>query len=140
LGALSGNNVTNVTAIGLAANSAISSYREKVVSTGTITNSFFNLDVSSANIYDITLGLNTTITLTGYNTTSGWARPITLIVRQPSDSNGTLCKTMIVNNSIFTDGQKPILSKNANNIDVLTFWSVDGGTSYFGTFAMANVC
>ena len=140
LGALSGNNVTNVTAIGLAANSAISSYREKVVSGGTITSSFYNLDVSSANIYDITLGINTTITLIGYNTTSGWARPITLIVRQPVDSNGsTIFKTLSVNNSIFTDGIKPILSKTANAVDVLTFWSVDGGTSYFGTFAMADV-
>jgi hypothetical protein len=33
----------------------------------------------------------------------------------------------------------PVLSTTAGQIDVLTFFTYNGGTSYFGTFAMANV-
>lgn len=116
-------------------NKTLQAYTEKVETVGTISTSTYNLDLSLANIFDITLGTNVTITFTN-PVASGFTRPITLIVRQPSSSPG---KTLTVTNAYYTDGVTPILSTGANNIDVLTYWSINGGTFYFGTFAMANV-
>ena len=110
-------------------------YQEKIVTIGSIATSTYTLDTSLANIFDITLTVNTTITFTNVST-SGYARPITLIVRQPASSAG---KTLVVANAKYTDGVAPVLSTGVNQIDVLTYWSPNGGTSFFGTFAMANV-
>lgn len=116
-------------------NKTLQSYAEKVEVVGTISTSTYNIDLSLANIFDITLGTNVTITFTN-PVASGFTKPITLIVRQPSSSPG---KTLTVTNAYYTDGVAPILSTGANNIDVLTYWSTNGGSFYFGTFAMANV-
>jgi hypothetical protein len=110
-------------------------YTEKVTTIGLISTSTFNLDISTANIFDITLGDNVTLTFTN-TPAAGFSHINTLIVRQPPTSPG---KTLTVTGAIYTDGTLPILSTGANQIDVLTFWSIDGGTVYFGTFAMANV-
>lgn len=111
------------------------SYAEKVETVGSIGTSTYNMDLSLANIFDITLGTDVTITFTN-PVSSGYSKPVTIIVRQPSSSPG---KTLTVTNALYTDGTAPILSTGANDIDVLTYWSIDGGTTYFGTFAMANV-
>lgn len=112
-----------------------SGYIEKVTTIGSIATSTYNLDTSTANIFDITLEANVTITFTNAPA-AGLSHVNTLIVRQPSTSPG---RTLTVTGAIYTDGTLPILSTGANQIDVLTFWSIDGGTVYFGTFAMANV-
>jgi hypothetical protein len=110
-------------------------YGEKVETIGTIATSTYNIDLSLANIFDLTLGTDVTVTFTN-PPASGTTRPVTLIVRQPASSPG---KTLTVTGAQYTDGTAPILSTGANQKDVLSYWSVDGGTSYFGTFAMANV-
>lgn len=110
-------------------------YNEKVTTIGSIETSTYNLNISEANIFDITLGANVTITFTGAPP-AGFSHVITLIVRQPPISPGRL---LTITGALYTDGTLPILSTGANQTDVLTFWSIDGGTSYFGTFAMANV-
>jgi hypothetical protein len=110
-------------------------YNEKVTTIGSISTSTYNLDISGSNIFDITLGTNVTVTFTNAPPV-GTSRIITLIVRQPATSPG---KTLTVTGAKYTDGALPILSTGANQIDVLTYWSVNGGTTYFGTFAMANV-
>jgi hypothetical protein len=110
-------------------------YGEKVETIGTIGTSTYNIDLSLANIFDLTLGTNVTVTFTN-PPASGTTRPVTLIVRQPAASPG---KTLTVTGAQYTDGTAPILSTGANQKDVLSYWSIDGGTSYFGTFAMANV-
>lgn len=116
-------------------NKTFQAYAEKVNTIGTIATSTYNIDLSLANIFDLTLGTDVTVTFTN-PPASGFTRPITLIVRQPSSSPG---KTLTVTGAQYTDGTAPILSTGANEKDVLSYWSIDGGTTYFGTFAMANV-
>lgn len=116
-------------------NASLTGYTQGVSTIGSIGTSTYSLDISTYNIYDITLGTNVTLTFTN-PPASGLTRPITLIVRQPSSSPG---KTLTVTGAKYTDGVAPVLSTGANQVDVLSYWSIDGGTTYFGTFAMANV-
>lgn len=116
-------------------NKTFQAYSEKVETIGAISTPTYNIDLSLANIFDLTLEANVTVTFTNAPA-SGFTRPVTLIVRQPSTSPG---KTLTVTGAQYTDGTAPILSTGANQKDVLSYWSIDGGSSYFGTFAMANV-
>jgi filamentous hemagglutinin len=139
LGTLSGSNITNVTATGLSANSNISTYREKVAGVQIISSNPFYLDVSAANIFQLTFSseiTNPTIYLQHYNVGVNWTRPITIILKQPSTNPG---KTMTVNGAKYTDGIAPVLSTTADTIDILTYWSIDNGVTWFGTFAMAGI-
>jgi hypothetical protein len=115
-------------------NTTFSHYREKVNAVGTVSTSTYNIDVSLSNIFDITLGANVTFTFTN-PPSSNILQPVTIILRQ--DGNGN--RTATFTNAKYTDGVLPQLSTGANQIDVLTFFTVNGGTFWFGTFAMANV-
>jgi hypothetical protein len=116
-------------------NKTFQAYTEKVSTIGTISTATYSLDTSLANIFDLTLNANVTLTFTNVPA-AGNSRPVTLIVRQPASSAG---KLLTVTGAKYTDGVLPILSTNVNAIDVLAFWSIDGGTTHIGTFAMANV-
>jgi hypothetical protein len=115
-------------------NGTLESYQEKVQVIGTVSTSTFNIDLSLANIFDITLGANVTFTFTN-PPASNFSKPATIILRQGSAGNRTATFT----NAKYTDGALPQLSTGANHIDVLTFFTVNGGGFWFGTFAMANV-
>jgi hypothetical protein len=106
----------------------------EAVTTATVSAATHNIDTSLSNIFDLTLENNVTFTFTN-PPVSGVSRPVTIILRQ--DSVGS--RTATFTNALYTDGQLPVLSTGANDIDVLTFLTVNGGTSWFGTFAMANV-
>jgi hypothetical protein len=116
-------------------NKTFQAYTEKVSTIGAISTATYSLDTSLANIFDLTLNANVTLTFTNVPA-AGNSRPVTLIVRQPASSAG---KLLTVTGAKYTDGVLPILSTNVNAIDVLAFWSIDGGTTHIGTFAMANV-
>lgn len=108
-------------------------YRETVV-TATVSTSTYNIDLSLANIFSFTLGNNVTFTFTN-PPAAGTSALATIILKQDATGNRTATFT----SAKYTDGNAPVLSTGANQTDVLTFFTVDGGTSYFGTFAMANV-
>ncbi len=101
---------------------------------GTVSASTYNIDTSLSNIFDITLGNNVTFTFTN-PPASGYSRPVVIVLRQDGSGNRTATFT----NAKYTEGQTPTLSTGASDIDVLTFFTVDAGSSWFGTFAMANV-
>lgn len=111
-------------------------FREKITSVGPVTTSTKTLDLSLGNIFDVTLNTSSNIAFTFAN--SGPANVVsyaTVFVRQ--DAVGSrLCNFA---NSKFTDGVAPVLSTGANNIDILSFLTIDGGSSWFGSFVMANV-
>lgn len=111
----------------------LQAYKEKIVSVGTV-NTNTNLDLSLGNLFDVTLGGNVTFTFTN-PPGSGFSQPATIILRQ----DGTGNRTATFTGALYTDGQLPQLSTGANDIDVLTFFTLDQGSSWFGTFAMANV-
>jgi hypothetical protein len=60
---------------------------------------------------------------------------ITLITTQGTGGNFTLSYPVSVS---FTDGVLPVLATDAGKRDVLTFLTVDGGTTYLGGQALAN--
>lgn len=108
-------------------------YRESVT-TATVSTSTYNIDLSLSNIFSFTLGNNVTFTFTN-PPAAGTSALATIILKQDATGNRTATFT----SAKYTDGNAPVLSTGANQTDVLTFFTVDGGTSYFGTFAMANV-
>lgn len=115
-------------------NKTLQSYSETVTTVGAVSASTYNIDLSLSNIFDITLGNNVTFTFTN-PPSSGVSKPATIILRQ--DATGSRLATFT--NANYTEGQPPVLSTGANQIDVLTFFTINGGSFYFGTFAMANV-
>jgi len=130
------NGVVNTTnAISLSNNVVVlNSAIEKLTNVGVITANY-NVNTSLTSIFDVTLGANNlTLNLTGAPD-SGLSKTVTIILRQ--DSVGTRFVTFA--NSKYTDAAVPVLSTQANSVDVLTFFTVDGGTNWFGSFAMANV-
>ena len=112
----------------------LQAYQETVTTIGTVGGAT-NINCALSNIFDITLGA-ASVTFTFTNPpASGTAQPITIILRQ--DATGSRLATFT--NAKYTDGSVPVLSTGANQIDVLTFFTVNGGAFWFGTFAMANV-
>lgn len=114
-------------------NANLQSYKEKIVTIGTVSANA-NINLNLGNIFDITLGANITLTFTNPPAAT-FSQPATIILRQDATGNRTATFT----GALYTDGQLPQLSTGANDIDVLTFFTLNSGTSWFGTFAMANV-
>ena len=94
-----------------------------------------DLDLNTANIFDITLGANNLVLTFTNPPVAGFAAGATIILRQ--DSAGTRLATFA--NSVYTDAIEPLLTTNANATDVLSFFTMDGGLSYFGSQTMAAV-
>lgn len=114
-------------------NANLQSYKEKIVTIGTVT-SATNINLNLGNVFDITLGANVTFTFTNPPAAT-FSQPVTIILRQ--DATGS--RTATFTGAKYTDGVLPALSTGATDIDVLTFFTIDQGTSYFGTLALANV-
>lgn len=131
-----GTGVTTSTGSGavvLSTGPTFTAYRESV-QTATVSTGTYNIDLSLGNIFDITLGNNVTFTFTN-PPSAGTSASVTVILRQDATGNRTATFT----GALYTDGNAPQLSTGASDIDVLTFFTINGGSSYFGTFAMANV-
>jgi len=125
------SNVDNTTLT----NNTMKSYKE-FVNTVTVTTSTANLDLSTGNVFDITLNPTTSCLFTFINPpSSGTLQSAMVILRQ----GGTGTKLASFTNAKWTDGNAPILSTAAGAIDVLQFFTVNAGAMYFGTFSMANV-
>jgi hypothetical protein len=94
----------------------------------------YTIDLSLANIFIITLNGSCTFTFSN-PPASGTLKSCTVILIQGSGGS----KTATFTNAKWTDAVAPVLSSTAGQIDVVTFFTYNGGSSYFGTFAMANV-
>ena len=108
-------------------------YKETIVSLGTASSNT-NIDITQGNLFDVTISANVVFTFTN-PPPAGFSQPATIILRQ----DGTGNRTASFANALYTDGQLPQLSTGANQIDVLTFFTINEGATWFGTFAMANV-
>jgi hypothetical protein len=126
--------VANVAVSGTISNAKLQSYSETVNTVSSIASANYTIDLSRANIYDITMGANVTFTFSN-PPTSGTLKNCTIILRQGTGGN----KFATFTGAKYTDGAAPVLSKGASQIDVLSFFTIDGGTSYFGSYSMANV-
>lgn len=106
-------------------------YSENVV-TLTASTANTNLDLSIGSIFDVTLSANTTFTFIN-PPASGVAKTAIVILRNGGS------RTMNVANAVYTDGVKPVLSSNVNAIDALSYMTLNGGTTYFGSFILADL-
>ena len=91
------------------------------------------VNLGSGNVFSLTLTGTVTFTFTG--ATVGKACSFGLYLKQ----DGTGSRTVTWPTSVkWPHGVVPVLSTTAGAIDLLTFESVDGGTTWFGSLAGAN--
>lgn len=107
---------------------------QKVETVGTIT-SDTNLDLNNASVFDVTLGADNLVLTFTNPPSSGYTGSATVILRQ----DGTGSREATFTNAIYTDGAPPVLTTDANAIDMLSFFTIDSGTTYFGALTMAAV-
>lgn len=92
------------------------------------------LDVTVARTHDITLSANCTFSFTGAVTAEAWF--FTLILRQ--DGTGGWAATW-PGSVVWPGGVAPTLDTTASTLEVLTFFSLDGGTTWYGFEAGGGV-
>ena len=109
-------------------------YTEVVTSVTAVSN-IITLNLSSGNVFTVTLTANSTLAFSN-PPSAGVAMSVTLVVTQGSGGNFTLTYPVGVS---FTDSVLPILATTAGKRDVLTFLTVDGGSTYMGGQALANI-
>lgn len=83
--------------------------------------------IASTGVMDITLTANTTLTLSGAVTGQSWG--VTLILRQDATGSRTVSWP---SGTKWAGGAAPTLSTAANSVDIVSLFSVDGGTTWFG--------
>lgn len=102
-----------------------------------VTQATYTANLSGNNVFDLTLK-NANVAITFINSpTTGNSVSATVLLRQPSiTANG-----FTISNTVkWSNGEIPVLSSGiANKLDILTFISVDGGTTFYGAHAMANI-
>lgn len=106
----------------------------EIITSVTPASNTVTLNLSLGNVYTVTLAANSTLAFSN-PPSSNVAMSITLITTQGTGGNFTLSYPASV---LFTDGVLPILATDAGKRDVLTFLTVDGGTTYLGGQALAN--
>ena len=117
------SNVDNVKQMPIS-NGVLENYREKLV---TLSGTATEINLSLGNVFTHTLSGATTYTIT--NAVSGQAHSFTLIIIQPATAVTVAFPASVK----WRDGEIPDLS-NANKIYLLTFLSVNGGTTWLGVF------
>lgn len=100
-------------------------YREPLSAHGA-TGSTETFDVSAANVHTATLDAACTFTFTGAVT--GYAYSMTLVLTQ--DATGSRAVTWPT--SVKWDGGTAPTMPAANKVSVLTFLTMDGGTTWYG--------
>jgi hypothetical protein len=115
-------------------NPKLASYKEAVVA-NTITTTTHTVDLSLSNVFDLTLA-NASITITFSNPpASGNAYSFTLHCKQ--DATGSRIITWPASVK-YPNASTPTMSTGANKIDVFSFFTLDGGTTYLGALSLAN--
>jgi hypothetical protein len=102
----------------------------EVVNTVASSGAAETLDLGDGNIHDVTLSDDCTFTFAG--ATNGEGCSFTLMLRQDGSGGHTTTWPASVE---WPGGVAPTLSDGPNEVDVLSFLSVDGGTTWFGTVA-----
>ena len=108
-------------------------YGETLVggASGTNTTSSYAIDISTGNVFNLILSANCTFTFTN-PPASGVSCSFTLILAQDGTGSRTATWPAAVK---WPGGTAPTLSTAAGAIDVLTFTTVDGGTTWLGAVA-----
>jgi hypothetical protein len=105
----------------------LSPSRPEILTVVAATGATETIDVGTGGVFDLTLDANVTLTFTSPPTGSAWS--FTLILRQ----DGAGARTVTWPGSVDWPGSSaPTLSTGANDVHVLVFLTVDGGTTWLG--------
>jgi hypothetical protein len=134
----------NSTAIAASANVAmgnnyivapiIKAYSEFVTANTTVTGTF-TVDISAANIFNLTQTGSTTYTFSN-PASSGKSSNFMIAIKQGGVGSFTATWPASVK---FPNGSTPVLTTTAAKTDILNFVTFDGGTTYFGSLSLANM-
>lgn len=110
-----------------------SNYTQNTVSLSSVSGTA-NLDLSLSDIFIANMTANTNFTFINPPASGVFKNVIVILL------NGNAgAKTANITGAIYTDGIAPTLSSANGAKDVLSFFTYDGGTTYFGSFIMADV-
>ena len=115
--------------------SPIFSCYKEYVSAVTISTATQTLDLSTTNIFNITLSANTTLSFIN-PPAAGIAYSFMLYCKQNNVGGNTITWPSSVK---FPNGSTPSLTTTQNYIDVLNFFTLDGGVTYVGALSLGNV-
>ena len=124
-----------ISGINTFSNSKIERYREDVTAS-TISSTSHTLDLSTANIFELTMNSSITSLTISNPPSSGEAFSFTVIVKQDATGSRTISWPASVK---FPNGSTPTLTTTANKVDILNFITTDGGTTYYGALSLANL-
>lgn len=113
---------------------ALSKYSTTTINTTTVN----TLNLQTATVWEVTLAASPVIINFSNPPSSGQFFSCMLIIKQDA-TGGRLLSTVdgIGFDAIWTDGQAAVLSTAANAIDVLSFFTVNGGGTWYGSFVGA---
>jgi len=115
-------------------NPIFTSYKE-TVNTATISTNATTIDLALSNIFNLNLA-NASIAVTFSNPpASGIAYSFTLHCKQDATGSRVLTWPASVK---WPNSSPPTMSTGASKIDVFSFFTLDGGTTYLGALSLAN--
>lgn len=127
-----GGSLTAGTISGTLSRPTINGYTEKVTSAST--SGSYTIDMTTANVFNITLTGNTSFSMSGVPA-NGISGSINMIITQDTTGGHTVSWP---SNVLWPSGTAPNLTTTANAIDVVTLFTVNGGTYWLGAHSMGN--
>jgi hypothetical protein len=100
---------------------------KEVVNTVAAAGATETLDLGDGNVHDVTLSADCTLSFAG--ATAGVACSFTLVLRQDGTGGWT---TTWPGSVVWAGGSAPTLDETASTVAVLTFFTLDGGTTWYG--------
>ena len=128
---INGNTTFNTSTYAI--NPTFIAYREAVIA-NTVSTAASTIDLSTSNIFNLSMTLNTTVTFTN-PPASGTAYSFMLYCKQDAVGSRTITWPASVK---WPNSSPPTMSTGANKIDVFNFFTLDGGTTYLGALSLAN--
>ena len=116
-------------------NPLFQSYKE-YVNSSTVSTTSLTLDLSTANIFRLTMSSNVTSLTFSNPPASGTAFSFMLYCQQDATGSRTISWPASVK---WPNGSTPTMTTTANKIDIFNFFTLDGGTSYIGALSLANL-
>ena len=122
------------TATGSVGEAKLKDYAEYVVTHGTVT-ATEDIDCNDGNIHTITLGASVTLTIS--NPASGdYSTGLTLVITQDATGSRVITWPASV---VWQAASEPVLSTGASEVDIITMFTVDNGTTWYAFLAGSDM-
>lgn len=122
------------TALSAPGTASLGTYTQNVA-TATASGGTVTLSLANSDVFVVTMTASSTLAFSNAPA-SGRFKNILLVIRQ--DATGSRIVTWPAS-ARWTDSVSPTLTTTGSRADVVSFFTHDGGTTYYGTHVMANV-